>query len=97
MTFLKRILPLLPDAVTGTAPRPTRAPYTDNERSVIRAYANGDLSYREQALIIFRGHLRAGVFRKDPYFEFMSEIDSPVPCWIVKGRARSAITGKPFP
>lgn len=96
-TFLKRVLPLLHGAVTGNAPPSTTAPYSESERTVIRALANGDQSYREEAIAIYHSHLRAGAFHKDPYYEFMGEITSKVPCWIVKGRARSAITGKPFP
>jgi hypothetical protein len=102
MTLFRRLLPgrLLPSRVlhsrTTGSTAPSKAPYTDDEREVIRALANGDQSRRDEAIAIYERHLRKGVFHQDPYFEFMSEITSPCPCFVVKGRARSAITGKPF-
>lgn len=73
------------------------APYSENDKAVIRALAAGDQSRREEALSIFRSHLRGGVFHHDPYFEFMSEIDSPCPCWVQRSKSRAAILGKPWP
>lgn len=73
------------------------APYSDNERAVIRAYAGGDASRRSEALVIFRSQLHKGVFHDDPYFEFMSETDAPVPCWVQKSKSRAQILGRPWP
>jgi hypothetical protein len=73
------------------------APYSDNEKSVIRAFAGGDQERRAEAMAIFHSHLGAGVFHADPYYEFMSEVDSAVPCWVQKSKSRAQILGKPWP
>lgn len=75
------------------------APFTENDRAVIRAYAGGDQSRREQAISIFRSVLREkkATFHNDPYFSFMSEVDNPCPCWVLRSQNRAKILGRPWP
>lgn len=72
--------------------------YSENDKAVIRAFAAGDLSRRDEAIAIFRSKLLShGVDHRDPYFEFMSESDNPVPCWVQRSQARAKILGRPWP
>lgn len=65
----------------------------DHERAIIKRYANGDHTAYTYALEIFYRELEQnGVsLRGDPYFDFMSEVDSPMPCWVLKSEARKKI------
>lgn len=87
----------LPASSFNGDPATKSAPYSENERAVIRAFAGGDTSRRQGARAIFYAHLRKGVFHHDPYFEFMSEIENPVPCWVQKSKSRAQILGNPWP
>lgn len=72
--------------------------FTDNDKAVIRAFAGGDNTRRQEAIDIYRATLRShGTDHKDPYFEFMSETDSPCPCWVQRSQSRAKILGKPWP
>lgn len=72
--------------------------FTENDKAVIRAFAAGDQSRREEAITVFRSTLLThGVDHNDPYFEFMSESDSPCPCWVQRSKSRAAILGRPWP
>lgn len=75
------------------------APFSENDRAVIKAYAGGEVSRRNEAIAIFRSVLRnkQATFHQDPYFAFMSEIDNPCPCWVLRSQNRAKILGKPWP
>jgi hypothetical protein len=74
-------------------------PFTENDRAVIRALAGGETSRRDEAIAIFRSILRCKKpgYEQDPYFAFMSEVDNPCPCWILKSQSRAKILGRPWP
>jgi hypothetical protein len=69
------------------------APFSDNDRRIIRALAAGRNDVRADAIAIFRGILRGKKpeWEKDPYFAFMSEVDNPCPCYVLKANARAKI------
>ena len=71
------------------------APFSEQDRAIIRQLAAGDTSMRAPAIAIFRSVLRGKKpsYHEDPYFAFMSEIDNPVPCYVLKGNARAQILG----
>lgn len=76
------------------------APFSDSERLTIKQLAAGDQTKRDAAVSAFRSVLRhsdASWRRTDPYFAFMSEIDNPCPCYILKSQARAKILGQPWP
>ena len=74
-------------------------PFSTNDQAVIRALAGGDSDRRDEAIAIFRSVLRRKepAWNRDPYFAFMSEIDNPCPCYILKSQNRAKILGKPWP
>ncbi len=76
-----------------------RDPFTENEKAVIRAFAAGEIERRDEAISIFRLTLRrhGTTARGNPYFDFMSETDSPVACYIIKSQSRAKILGRPWP
>jgi hypothetical protein len=72
--------------------------FNREDRDIIRSLANGDNSKRESAIAIFHAVLRSipssgeiRIYRSDPYFAFMSEVDNPCPCYVLKANARAAI------
>jgi hypothetical protein len=75
------------------------APFTENDCAVIRLLAGGDQSRRDQAISIFRSILREkkSYYQHDPYFVFMSEVDNPCPCWVLRSQNRAKILGRPWP
>lgn len=53
---------------------------TAAERQIIYRFAGGETKLREEAIKIHRDLLRAnGLERGNPYFDFMSEVDTPMP------------------
>jgi hypothetical protein len=76
------------------------APFSDADRLIISDLAAGNKLMHEPAIAIFRAALRSipcpshgeiGKYRDDPYFAFMSEVDNPCPCYVLKANARAAI------
>lgn len=62
------------------------------EREVIKRFAAGDTSLREEAIRIHRLHLRlSGVKRDDAHFNFMSEVDNKCPDLMLRARYRSQV------
>ncbi len=84
--------------MTAAPPR-TQPPFSENDRLVIRAYAGGDKSRRDAAIAIFRSVLRnkRPSYQDDPFFAFMSEVDNPCPCWVLRSQNRAKILGRPWP
>lgn len=72
---------------------PELAPFTDTERITIRAFAAGDKAKRNDAIDAYRGVMRrtGKVFRSDPYFEFVGEIDSPCPDYGYRAMMRQKV------
>jgi hypothetical protein len=72
--------------------------FTERDKAVIRSFAGGDTSRRAEAIAIFNASLRThGVDHRDPYFEFMSETCTSVPCWVLRSKARAEILDRPWP
>lgn len=69
------------------------APFSDADRLIIFGLAKGDNRLREPAIAIFRSVLRTKqqTYHQDPYFAFMSEVDNPCPCYVLKANARAEI------
>lgn len=66
-----------------------RVPLSDHEKAIIRAFADGDQSRRDEALAIHRAQMcPKGPHRRDPYFRFMSEFDNPKPDLMARARYR---------
>lgn len=62
------------------------------EREIIRRFAAGDTSLREEAIRIHRLHLRlSGVRRGDAHFNFMSEVDNKCPDLMLRARYRREV------
>lgn len=67
--------------------------FSSEDRRTIQCYADGRPSMREAALAIFHSELRANgvAMRGDPFFEFMSEVDSPAPDYGLRARYRDEV------
>jgi hypothetical protein len=94
-TQSKRWFSILPDQqhdehVYGTT---NTAPFSDADRLVIRDLAAGNKLMLDTAVMIFRAVLRGKKpeYERDPYFAFMSEVDNPCPCYVLKANARAEI------
>lgn len=73
------------------------APFTDDERATIRAFASGDETKRASAINAYRGVMRrtGKVFRGDPYFEFVGEFDGPCPDYGYRAMMRRLVLESP--
>lgn len=61
---------------------------TAQERAIIKAFANGDKTLREQSIKIFHQYLDGIANNEDHALQFMSEIDNPCPDHILRNRFR---------
>lgn len=62
------------------------------EKEVIKRFANGDESVRDDAISLYRDFVfRSGVSRGTPFLNFMSEVDTPVPDLGLRARYREAV------
>jgi hypothetical protein len=53
---------------------------TSDEKEAIRSFAAGQADLRNECIAIHRTSVRNhGLRRGDPFFDFMSEVDSPCP------------------
>jgi hypothetical protein len=78
--------------------------FTERDRLVIAELAAGNQERRPEAISIFRAKLRDPKIRgdkgqrySDPFFAFMSEVDNPCPCWVLRSQSRAKILGKAWP
>lgn len=66
--------------------------FTEEERDAIRDLARGMTGTLGSAIAAYRRVLRThGIRRRDPYFNFMSEVDNPVPDLGLRSHYRSAV------
>lgn len=62
------------------------------EREIIRRFAAGEVSLRDEAIRIHRNSLRrVGVQRGDLHFDFMSEVDNPCPDLLLRSLYRERL------
>jgi hypothetical protein len=66
---------------------------TEAERIVIEELACGNFEAREEATRIHRKYLGNDDYHITDYYGFLSEIDNPVPCYILKAKYRKALGG----
>jgi hypothetical protein len=65
---------------------------TEGEKAVIKAFADGDKTKRDAAIAIHRDNLRIyGLMPRDPFFNFMSEIDNPCPDLSLRAKYRKQV------
>lgn len=65
---------------------------TEGEKAVIQAFACGDKTKRDEAIVIHRRNLRKyGSMPRDPFENFMSEIDNPCPDLALRARYRKQV------
>jgi hypothetical protein len=65
---------------------------TEGEKAVIKAFACGDKAKRDEAIAIHRDNLRKyGPMPRDPFENFMSEIDNPCPDLALRARYRKQV------
>ena len=65
---------------------------TEGEKAVIKAFASGDKTKRDEAIAIHRDNLaRYGSMPRDPFQNFMSEIDNPCPDLALRARYRKQV------
>ncbi len=69
------------------------------EEDLIRRFAAGDDSLRQQAVSIFRAACKAESRKSDPdvrrtpAMRFMAEVDNPCPCYTLRAMYRAALVG----
>lgn len=62
---------------------------TNTDKAIIRAFAGGDKSLREQAIEIHRREIKqTGAARGTPEMDFMAELDNPCPDLLLRGMYR---------
>jgi len=62
------------------------------EESIIRRFAKGDNSRREEAITIHRSNLqRNGLQRGNSYFDFMSKVDNDCPDLLLRSHYRRLV------
>jgi hypothetical protein len=65
---------------------------TEGEKAVIKAFACGDKTKRDEAIAIHRDNLcKYGSMPRDPFENFMSEIDNPCPDLALRARYREQV------
>lgn len=65
---------------------------TPEEKDAIRRFASGENSLRATAIEVYRKYLRVKAIREESdEMKFMSEIDNPCPCHILKGVYRKRL------
>jgi len=65
---------------------------TEGEKAVIKAFACGDKTKRDEAIAIHRDNLRKyGSMPSDPFENFMSEIDNPCPDLALRAKYRKQV------
>lgn len=63
------------------------------EKLIIRKYAAGDKSLRDQALYIYRRYNYPRTpYRETPEMGFMSEVDNVSPCWVMREHYKEKLT-----
>lgn len=63
-----------------------------DEKDVIKRFADGDKSERDRSISIYRDFIaKNGIRRDDPFINFMSEIDNPVPDLGLRARYREEV------
>jgi hypothetical protein len=65
---------------------------TEGEKATVQAFANGDKTKRDAAITIHRENLRMyGSMPRDPFFNFMSEVDNPCPDLALRAKYRKQV------
>lgn len=62
------------------------------EREIIRRFAGGERALFDEAVRIYRNNIRQyGLQHGDAHFDFMSEVDCPVPDLLLRARYRRRV------
>jgi hypothetical protein len=65
---------------------------TEEQKAIILDFATGNKSRRNEAIVIYRQLIQKyGTNPKDPFFNFMSEVDNPCPDLALRARYRAAL------
>lgn len=65
---------------------------TEGEKAIVKAFACGDKTKRDEAIAIHRDNLRKyGHMPRDPFENFMSEIDNPCPDLALRAKYRKQV------
>lgn len=64
---------------------------TEADRRAIAAYAAGDAGNRDEAIAAYRRNLGTVGPRGDDFMGFMSEVDTPVPDYLLRRQYRDRV------